>query len=156
MHNELAFSVVVLGLLVVGGCARKPSAENEASPAASDAPQVKWVEENIDHHGAKIALGFRGDATDDGVEPVASITRDEKPVAGAMVFVTLVPATDEASPSANAAAEVATLYEAGEGTAAIYTPGRLPVPQGDAKLAAKFRIMLPDAADEFTRATALP
>ena len=152
MHHKFALSTLVLvGLLVFGGCPRSasPDAENAAPPPV-------WVEKDIDHHGSTIALGFRGGLTDDGVEPIAAITRDGQPVAGAMVFVRLVPAGGEAATGASVD-EVATLYEpASEPAPALYTPGRLPVPAGQAKPAAQFRIVLPDAADELTQEIPLP
>jgi len=102
---------------------------------------VTWVESDIEHEGAKIALGRRGD------EPVTAITRDGKPVANAMVFCT--PLTADGEPADD---EAATTFEPAAGKdPPLYVTGPWKRPaSGPAPV--RFRIVLSNAEGDFTRA----
>jgi hypothetical protein len=95
-----------------------------------------WAEKGIEHAGATIDLGVRK-----SVEPVAAITMGGEPVAGAMVFVNETP----------------TLYEPAKGkTPALYAAGKVELAKDAEKRVARFRIVLPDADEDFTRMVPLP
>lgn len=98
------------------------------------------MEQDIEHEGAEISLGRRGE------EPVAAITRDGKPVANAMVFCS--PLDGDGKPIGD---EAATTYEAAAGNAPplyVTDPRARPA---SGPLLIRFRIVLPDAEQEFTR-----
>jgi hypothetical protein len=150
-----AFLSVVLATLSItfAGCPRSAS-----STRAVEEPAIEWVQKELAHGDAKIALGIREEAPNGklSLEPVAAITRDGQPVAGAMVFVSLV-APGEDSANAGSASEVATVYQPASGqTPALYSPVPLDLPGGKAPSAVRFRIVLPSADSDFTHEISLP
>jgi hypothetical protein len=152
LKSTYVWSALLLGAwLFSPGCQWRATLTEDAAPAE---PLV-WIEQGLDHHGATIRLGVRGPtaAATQTVEPVASITRDGAPVAGAMVFVVLH-AGEASAPLGN---ERPTLYEASPGdTPPLYTPGKVAIDEGVSPSAATFRIALPGAEDDFTRQMPLP
>jgi hypothetical protein len=148
---RIALSVVTLAAALISftGCPRSASSTRESS-----APAITWQEEGLSHGGANIKLGVRqaSNPTADSIEPVAAITADGQPVAGAMVFVSLV---DPAKESADSPGEVPTLYEPGSDDApALYTPGPLELRAGTTGV--RYRIVLPEVNDDFTHEISLP
>ncbi len=149
-------SLIVLAIVVealVAGCGR-------STPPSVTAlkPKLLWVGEGISHEGMQISLGYRGAAAaDHSVEPIASIAHSGKPVAGAMVFISLVAKGDKSTKGQGIAAEVATVYEpADEKTTTLYTPGKLQLPDGQSPWAMRFRIVLPGSSGDFIREIPLP
>jgi hypothetical protein len=152
MRHLLPLSALLLTIVLgpLSGCFRKASTE----PAA---PPIVWAEEGWEHEGVNIRLGFRGQTSSAAstVEPVASLTRAGEPLAGAMVFIALVPPHDSAEDSGAHASDLPTLYvPLGKNSPALYTAGKLPVPPG--ATAVRFRIVLPDAKADVTREVPLP
>jgi hypothetical protein len=117
-----------------------------------------WVEEGIEHAGMKISLGYRGAAAaDSDVEPIAAITQNGKPVAGAMVFTSLVAAGSDTKNREPTTGEAATVFEpAGGQTPALYASGKLHLPEGQSPHAVRFRIVLPGADEDFIRKISVP
>lgn len=147
----LAALLVCSLMIPLGGCAQgTPQTRPTVQP-------LVWSEKNIEFQGATIDLGFREVAAPGrSVEPVAAITRDGAPIAGAMVFISLV-ASGGSESAQRSSDEASALYEPpGEQTPALYTAGELRLPEGAARPAVRFRIALPDAEEDFTREVPLP
>ena len=135
---------LVLALSLLAGCGSTTNAP-PSPPPPPPGPAATWVESDIEHEGAKIALGHRGD------EPVAAITRDGKPVANAMVFCTLLTAEGEPADE-----EVATTYEPAAGKdPPLYVTGSWKRP-AIGPVAVRFRVVLPDAERDWTHVVQLP
>jgi hypothetical protein len=155
MPDDLALAALLLSSLIIplGGCAR-------ASPdPGAAAPPLVWGEKDIEFRGATIDLGFRDAALSAGrsVEPVATITRNGASVPGAMVFIALIPSPGSASDNERLIDEAPARYEPpGQQSPALFTAGELPLPEGAAPPAVRFRIVLPDADEDFTREIPLP
>jgi hypothetical protein len=150
--SSFAFAIGIAALVV--GCGR-----SFTPPAAAPPPPLLWVEEGIERAGMKISLGYRGATAtvDRSVEPVAAITHNGEPVAGAMVFTSLVRGGSDATNREPTTDEVATVYEpAGEQTPALYASGKLHLPDGQSPHAVRFRIVLPGADEDFMREISLP
>ena len=114
--SPLALAIGIAGL--VAGCGRSVS-----TPATPPRPPLLWVEEGIEHAGMRISLGYRGAAAvaaDSDVEPVAAITHNGEPVAGAMVFTSLVAADSDKKNGEPTTGEAPTVFEpAGAQTPAL-------------------------------------
>lgn len=126
------------------------------SPAPSETqPPLAWVEKDIVHEGTKISLGHRSHPhnAERWLEPVATISRDGKPVANAMVFNSLLAADG----SQVVVEEVATVYEppAGE-SPGLYAQGKMKLPPASSPSVVHFRIVFPDSEQEWTRDIELP
>ena len=121
-----------------------PAEPSVATPAK---PAPTWLEKDIEHEGATISLGYRGEIGNDRrVQPVAAIRQDGKPVAGAMVFCMLV--AEEGEPIGQ---EMPTVYEQGAGGAGLYIAPELQLPERGTQYIVRFRIVLPDAEQDLTR-----
>lgn len=136
-------SAAFLSLALLSGCScnSQPVSPGIAAPV--------WLEEGIEHEKTTISLGQRGERLDAErwVEPVAAITRDGKSVASAMVFTSLISADGTVIVD-----EAATVYEStGEDGPGLYTPGKLEPPAGSTPHAVRFRIVLPEVEEEWTR-----
>lgn len=108
-----------------------------------------WVEEGIEHAGAKIALGHHGEHVHAGheLESAVTIERDGEPVADAEVFNSLLSADGEVLVD-----EVATIYEPTTAEEpAHYAQGSLAVPSGVDKVTVRYRICLGDGSEELTK-----
>jgi hypothetical protein len=141
-------------ILLPGGCKSRTSTDSDAT-----APRLLWREEALEFRGTSIKLGFRGETSASGssIEPVAAISRDAAPVADAMVFIALTAPGGTTTENALLANEAATLYEPPSGqTPALYTAGRLSWPESAGSPAARFRVVLPDAEEDFIREVAAP
>ncbi len=141
------------------GCANRQSSEPEQ---AAVTPLV-WSVEGIEFHGATIRLGYRAATTsaDRSVEPVAAISRGGAPVPDAMVFITLIATGSEAGGEAREEQatdnESATLYEPpDQQTPGLYTAGRRQRPDDSETHAVRFRVVLPEIEEDFTREIPLP
>lgn len=102
-----------------------------------------------------ISLGHRdANQHEDGwLEPIVAITKDGRPVADAMVFCRLV-STPKSAPVGD---EIATVYEVDpSGTQGRYAQSKLRLPENDAEFAVRFRIILPETDEEWTRDVVLP
>jgi hypothetical protein len=113
-----------------------------------------WLEKGIPHKDVAVDLGYRSDP-EAGVtlEPVAKIVQNGTPVADAMVFNVLV-AVDGGDVIGE---EMATVYESLSGSnAAIYAQGTLHPPAGAAQCTVRFRIVLPDSQEAWTRDVMIP
>jgi hypothetical protein len=159
MQNCVVSLSLLLMLAVFSGCGSHATTPVD-QPRSGDAVQqpqtpVKWVEQGIEHDGAQISLGYRGPPPSDGgtIEPVASVTRAGKPVADAMVFTRLVsPGGSELKGD-----ELATVYEtSSDSEANLYTPGKLKLPHRASKCDVRFRIVLPDDEQDWTRDIEIP
>ncbi|MCH7728795.1 MAG: hypothetical protein IH991_20270 [Planctomycetes bacterium] len=109
-----------------------------------------WVEKGIRYEAVIIDLGYRDKVADGArwLEPVAMITRDRAPVANAMVFNSLV----SADSSDVIGEEVATVYEPSpDSDTAWYTQGKLRFPDGISQCVVRFRIVLPNSQQAWTR-----
>lgn len=158
MRNSLA--LVVLLLSVFAGCvpvSRKDAdIDSEVDKKVTggveegEANRVVWVETGIAREDVAIDLGYRFELADGArwIEPIAIVRREGASVANAMVFNSLA----SASGSELIAEEVATAYvpSPGSGTA-WYAQGRLPVPAGISQFLLRFRIVLPDSPQPWTR-----
>ncbi len=132
----------LLAALLLAGCYRQP-ATPPAEPSAAANPPV-WIEENLVHDGTKISLGYRGPHAHAGeaIEPLAKITRAGQPVASAMVFDGLV--SVDGKPTADP--DVATAYDR-----SLYGQAKLPIPAGANQCVVRFRVLLPQRDEEWTR-----
>jgi hypothetical protein len=151
MPNNLVRSALLLCSLLIplGGCTGRPSPDADAA-----SPLLNWSGEAIEFRGAKIRLGFRGAAgtADRSMEPVANITRDGAPVPGAMVFIALIASSGKASDAERLLEEAPAIYELPtQQTPALYTTGKRQLPDGVVPTAVRFRIVLPEAEEDFTR-----
>lgn len=146
MHRRFAFVLLLAPVtMLLASCPRsasswKPAENDDAQPQA---PRVNWVEKDIEHAGAKIALGFEPDKT--VLRPVADIRRDGKSLASAMVFAQVVSADGEQTLSEEVATRYTPLYEA-----------KLPRPSEAKKYSVRFRVVLPDDAEGLTRDVPVP
>src|SRR4051812_368853 len=96
LSNYFSIGRLVLFFACVGliGC----DFSKPGPPAkATNAEPIVWLAEGLDCEGAKISVGYHGSNPKAGqsLEPVVSITRNEGPVADAMVFDRLVSAEGE-------------------------------------------------------------
>lgn len=152
MHiQSLGVALLCCGALCMSGCFTR----SESPPPSAASEPLAWVEERLENNGAVIMLGFRGPGTPSSKwEPVAAITdHDGKPVAGAMVFVQFVTADAKETQGP----EFATQYEPGsEQAPALYTPGKLPAPEGASTPSVRFRIVLPESEEDFVQEIPLP
>lgn len=150
MRCTLAWATAVTSLLaLVAGCEHRSSTPTETTDP------LEWVERGIEHKGLAIALGYRRgrESVERSFEPVASITRDGKPVADAMVFCRLLSADGRVT----LRDEVATVYEPSVGRdPALYAQGRLPAPEGASPCVVRFRVILSDVDQEWTRDMQVP
>ena len=106
-----------------------------------------WRRDDIKHEGFDIRLGHHGQHLHAGkpVEPAVSITRDDKPVADAKVFNSLIAADGQTE----LADEVATVYEpTTKAEPAHYAQGPLKVPPKAESVIIRYRIVLPGDAGE--------
>jgi hypothetical protein len=141
----LVWILVSLALAGCGGC-------GGSGPASQ--PPV-WVERDIAHNDLLISLGYRGEKPQAGqaVEPVAMITRAGQPAADAMVFVSL--ASDQTSESG--LADTPTVYEPPAGRSpGVYAQAKLQVPAGSAQCPVRFRIVLGEGEQDWTREIKIP
>jgi len=150
MRNYLASVTLVLCLpALLAGCAGN-------SPVTPEAQEpLAWIEKGIVHKGVEITLGHRGKSAgaERWVEPVVSITHEGEPVANAMVFNSLV-STDGSKVIGD---EVATVYEPPSGKEpALYAQGKLKPPTGSWPCVVRFRIVLPDIEEQWTRDIEIP
>lgn len=142
----VAIGLVMIAALV--GCWRSTNSIPGGGP-----PPV-WVEKEIEHAGMTLSLGYRGDAPQAGkaFEPVAMITRDGRPVADAMVFVSLLDGAE-----ADAGEDQATVYEISQDRkAGHYAQGELQAPAGAQSCTVRFRIVFADAQEDWTRDVEMP
>jgi hypothetical protein len=142
----LLFTLVACCALAgCGGSASSPQPGPSVEVPAKPAPT--WLEKDIEHEGATISLGYRGQiGKDRSVQPVAAIRQDGKPVAGAMVFCMLV--AEEGEPIGQ---EMPTFYEPEAGGEALYIAPELQLPESGTQYIVRFRIVLPDAEQDLTR-----
>ena len=145
MRNRSSFSAWFFGICVLlSGCGGATNPMPLPPPPPPPGPAATWVE-NIEYEGAKIALGHRGE------EPLAAIIRDGQPVANAMVFCT--PLSAEGKPVDD---EVATVYQPAAGKdPAIYAAGPWKRP-ASGPILVRFRIVLPEVDEDWTRDVELP
>lgn len=143
MPNMRPFIVAgILAAALLAGCYRQP-ATPPVTPSEQAIP-LTLVEENIAHDGAKISLGHRGKQAraGEGIEPVALITKDGQPVADAMVFNGLVSVDGKTVDEA----DLATIY-----APPLYGQAKLPIPAGAKQCVVRFRVILADSDEEWTR-----
>lgn len=137
----------------------------QGDPAANQPPasvdeSVVWVERELSHAGATIAIGYRRDDSESGVpqiEPVVSIDRDGQTLANAMVFNQLLAAgdgeTDADRAGDPAGDELATVYrQPASAQAAWYAGNTFELPGGAKRCTVRFRVVLPEA-EPWTRDT---
>lgn len=90
--------VLFVGLAVASGC-KEPEDSKEGGNGHShgDDDALIWQRADLEHEGYLISLGHHGEHlhAGDDVEPAVMITKEESPVADAMVFVTLLNAAGE-------------------------------------------------------------
>lgn len=158
--NRLAvcfWSIIVAALLV--GCAAEndsPPDDPTATPAASGhahtaGDKLVWpLKETIADTGYEIWFGHHGDHFHGGeqIEPAIAVTKDGQPVDNAQVFNGLVNADNAESVSG----EVAANYEpATAAEIAHYAQGQLAIPKGVKTITIRYRVSVPDIADEINR-----
>ena len=145
MQIRLSLShLAIMPALIFAGCART------APDPPGDGPPATWVDEGIEHEGTTISLGYRGDGPRAGqdFEPIVMITRDEKPVASAMVFNQLI----SSDGSESLGEEQATVFELSEDRQrGHYAQGPLQLPAGQQHCTVRFRIVLEDSVESWTR-----
>lgn len=152
MRNRLTLRILAWGMLAVGaatGCHSR-SADR---PAAR--PEVVWVEDDIPHDDVRISLGYRPVRSDDGTlpHPVARITRDGEPVANAMVFCGIV----SGDSGEKVGDEVATEYRSSPAAdTGYYVQSGLQWPENGVRYRIRYRIVLPDSEQVWTREMSLP
>jgi hypothetical protein len=143
----------ILLLLSAVGCTPRPSTKSgpEDAPGQLSQPDIVWAQTDLDHQGASINLGYRArSAADSTIRAVASVVRDDEPVASAMVFVDVVSTSTDETAASTAAGEKATVYEpATDDSPAHYISEPVSLPAGSKDLALRFRIVLPEAEDDF-------
>jgi hypothetical protein len=135
--------VLLLASLFAAGCG-----------GSSTGPRATWVEENIAHDDVKISLGYRGQKLQPGgsIEPVALITREGKPVANAMVFVSLA----SAEATTDTLPDVPAVYEPTGHPPGAYAQANLPLPAGATECPVRFRIVLGETQQDWTRDIKIP
>ncbi len=128
-----------------------------AAPSEDGPPAAVWVEEGLEHGGAKIALGYRKTSSGSAgaLVPIAAITRNGQPVAGAMVFTRYVHLSRGGNETI--ADEVATVFEeARAGETPVYVPSTPLRPTKKAPTAVRYRIALPHAEEDWRHDMKLP
>ena len=79
-------------------------------------------------------------------------TRDGKPAADAMVFVSLA----DAAATTDALPEAAAVYEPASTPPGVYAQAKLPVPAGATECPVRFRIVLGESEQDWTRDIKIP
>lgn len=149
MQNRFGLLILVLNILLMSAGCMSNSSVNSKVPLP-----LMWTEEGIKHEGVTIALGYRSSQESDrSIEPIAAITRDGAPVANAMVFCSLV----SADGGEVIGEESATVYEPASGkTPALYGQAKLNPSQKNALYVVRFRVLLPDIDQAWTREVKIP
>ncbi len=150
----------VVGLFA--GCGNGTAARREPERPASDRASKShghshegddvlfWQQEGIEYEGYAIKLGHHGIHVHAGheLEPAVSLERNDEPVDGAKVYVRLL----DAQGQGDVTNEVSTVYEPPTAEEpAHYAQGKLMVPKDAKKVMIRYRIVLPDNANEFTQ-----
>jgi hypothetical protein len=156
-RRRIIFAAFLCGWVASwSGCTNRQSSEPEQ---AAVPPPLVWSTEGVEFHGATIRLGYRAATTsaDRSVEPVAAISRGGAPAPDAMVFITLIATGSEAREEQATNNESATLYEPpDQQTPGLYTAGRRQRPDNSEAHAVRFRVVLPEIEEDFTREIPLP
>lgn len=148
MRNPLV--LVTLGLSLLFGCV--PISKNESDikdVEEGGTDGVVWVEKRIEHEDVEIDLGYQIENEEGAqwLEPIAVITRDEAPVANAMVFNSLA-STDGSNVIAE---EISTVYgPSADNESDWYAQGRLRLPSGTSQCVVRVRVVLPDSTQAWT------
>lgn len=146
MRNWVLGWVCAAGLL---GCSR--DARGPVSPETPRESPWVWQEPELSHAGLTIAVGHRRRTPEsDEWEPAVMIRREGKPFADAMVFHAIVSADGEKTLSD----EVATVFESSPDSP-VYAQAKHRLPKDPGPASVRFRVVLPDATEEWTHVTRL-
>jgi len=145
-------SVLLLSLLLTSACRRPAPSTVTKSPRQASPDSIKWLDRDLDAEGMKVAVGHRRapDETGNTLEPIVVLTKNNEPLAGAMVFLQLL-----SGDGAALGEDMATVYEpAWMQKPACYT-AKLSLPADVKSASLRVRIILPDSDKEWSKEIAI-